>query len=72
MFAVIGNYDDIKDFVDALEDAGVQGAVYVSIGDVFNGTRPVRVSGEDFGYYDPETKTITLLNNSGSGSNADA
>ena len=71
MFALIGDYEAIKDFVDALEDAGVSEG-YVSIGDVFNGSRPVRVANEDFGYYDPETKTLTLLNNSGSGSNADA
>ena len=69
MFAVIGNYEEIKDFVDALEDAGVSEG-YVELGDKFQGTCPVKVSGVEFGYYDPETKAITLLNNSGSGSGA--
>ena len=69
MFGVNGNFGAMKDFVDALEAAGVPSSAYVTMDSMFNGSIPVRITGQEFGYYNPTTKTITLLNN-GSGSNA--
>ncbi len=63
MFGLLGKCCDIKDFLDALEDAGVQGTGFVSTGECFQGKLTIKINDIDFGLYDLTTKTITTVSN---------
>lgn len=56
-----GKLGDLKAFISALEDVGLENTDRIHLSDEFAGKLHVRVNYEDFGLYDPATGLLTVF-----------